>query len=173
VSFKDFKVGDWFLPVKAGLSFVLAWYLPSFIPFIIMYWLSVAFIWWRGPRGVIAHAPKTAATYLGGYPGLIPPRNIWLAIEKDSLVSGGMRLPLAEIRRVRLLDARDAAREGFVAEAKAEDVLAVLWRRPGGEESEVVFGSVQGGVQGRKVLEALRAGIEGARKDEAARRRAA
>ncbi len=155
----------YFLAAKAGLSLVLAYYLPAFIPFIIIYWLSVGFLVWRGRRGLpLPGEPRVAVEYLGGYPGLEPPQTIWLTTQRAALRSGGLRLPYEAMRKVRVLGRAEgealAAAQGLATPPSSEGdlFLAVLWRDAKGAEREMVFRLPEG--RGERELSRLRERIE-------------
>jgi hypothetical protein len=167
----------WFLIAKAALSVALAYYLPAFIPLIVAYWVGVAFISWRGKRGLpVAGEQRAAVEYLGGYPNLAPPQHIWLAAGGEGLKSGGMSVPYGAIRKVRVLkraEGEAAARAlGAVVVAASDDdlYLAVLWRAASGEE-EILF-RLPGG-KGERELARLMERVEQLRREDAQRRRGA
>jgi hypothetical protein len=172
-------VNKYFLLAKAALSAVLAWFIPAWIPFIIAYWLGLAFIFWRGRRGPAGpEAPKVAVEYLGGYPGLAAPQTLWLTAGRGGLTSGGLRLPYEAMRRLRLLGAAEgvelARREGLAAPpgAAAGDLyLALLWRDGRGAEREILFRLPEG--QGEREFARLKERVEALRLEAAGRRRGA
>jgi hypothetical protein len=163
----------YFLGAKAALSLLIAYYLPAFIPFIIAYWAGVAFLFWRGRRGLpLPGEPRLALEYLGGYPGLKPPQRLWLTTGRKGLSSGGLRVPYEAMRRVRVLGAEEglevARSEGLaLPSAGAGDLfLAVLWRSGAGEERELVFRLPEGAGEAalRRLKERIEALREGRRK---------
>lgn len=166
-------MNKYFLMAKGVLSLLLAYYMPAFIPFIAAYWLGVAFLHWRGRRGLaLPGAPRVAVEYLGGYPGLAAPQTIWLTLSKQGLTSGGLRLPFAAMRRVRLLrqaEGEELARSLGYPTGGPGQFLALLWRNERGEEREALF--LAGGGSAAE-LGRLVAQIEQMRRQQARERRA-
>jgi len=168
-------MNKYFLIAKAVLSVALAYYMPAFIPFICAYWIGVAFIIWRGKRGVAQPgSPRLAVEYLGGYPGLAAPQNIWLVADPAALLSGGLKVPYEAMRRVRTLERAEgeelARALGYAVTSGEGDLfLALLWRGGDGAEREILC-RLPGGV-GARGLTGLTARIEALRRESAQRRR--
>ena len=168
-------MNNYFLVAKALLSAALAYYRPAFIPFIGAYWLGVAFLFWRGKRGLAPPgAPRVAVDYLGGYPGLTAPQTLWLTVTPQALTSGGLRLPHGAIRRLKLLRHPEgealARSQGYeVTSGEGDLFLEVLWRDGEGTERELLFQLPRG--RGAADMSRLVERVEALRLEEAVRRR--